>query len=161
MTARELQAAMVDDLAALFEDLQLRAPADNDQEYTMAHISVYAQELPYLYTTDEEEDPFPYIIVRLESGGIASPTEPHKVNITLIVGVFDNNMESSGHTSVLTIIERIQQHYQEIPALGAFVYDVQSPFDWALQDEPSFPYYFGACRFTFNAYAPRVRSAYS
>ena len=53
------------------------------------------------------------------------------------------------------IIERIQQHYEETPALKEFV--CADPFNWALQDEPSYPYFYGAVNLVFHAPAPRAK----
>jgi hypothetical protein len=47
-------------------------------------------------------------------------------------------------------------HYQETSLLaGQFV--CQEPFEWALQEEESYPYYFGACQLTFAMQAPRAK----
>ena len=74
----------------------------------------------------------------------------------LLIGIFDDDPKNQGHEAVLEIIERIQMHYQETPLLaGQFV--CQDPFEWALQEEESYPYYFGACQLTFAMQAPRAK----
>lgn len=37
----------------------------------------------------------------------------------------------------------------------------QDPFDWALQDEESYPYYFGAASMTFKTAAIRKEDKYA
>ena len=55
---------------------------------------------------------------------------------------------------MLEILEVIQQHYEETPLLdGQFVFT--DPFNWALQDEESYPYFFGAANLNFELPAPR------
>ena len=103
---------------------------------------------------ETDDDPFPYLIVRLDRGGIAGPDAPHRISVIVLIGIFDDDPRNQGHIAVMEIIERIQQHYQETPALGAF--SVADEFNWALQDEESYPYYFGVCSFAFDAPPPRV-----
>jgi len=56
----------------------------------------------------------------------------------------------------MEVIDRIQEHYEKQPALdgGNFYFD--GPFYWELQEEESFPYYVGACEFSFTLAAPRI-----
>lgn len=148
MNARELQDALGNDLAALFKKRRYEAP-----DGTPVPLSVFAQNLPKRQSEDDE-DPFPYIIVRVDSGKVESQTDPHKVAVILLVGVFDDDPANQGHRAVLEILETIQHHYEAVPLLdGKFVFT--DPFNWALQDEESYPYFFGAANLTFNAPAPR------
>ncbi len=149
MTARDLQDYIVEDLQKVFRRDHFKTP-----DGKMAAPRVYAQYLPKKETNDED-DPFPYIIVRLDSGSIEKQTDPHKIAVILLVGIFDDNLDNQGHRSVLEIIERIQFHYEETPALKEFVFI--DPFNWALQDEESYPYYFGAVNLTFQGPAPRAK----
>lgn len=149
MTARDLQKAVADDLQALFASDQFKTPVGD-----MAAPRVFSQFLPKL-DSDDEDDPFPYIIVRLDSGTIETQTDPHKIALVLIIGVFDDDLQNQGHKSVLEIIERIQLHYEETPALAEFYRT--DPFSWALQDEQSWPYFYGAVNLNFKAPAPRAK----
>ena len=62
-----------------------------------------------------------------------------------------------GTIAVMEIMEKIQSHYEQEPSLenGKFYFD--GPFHWAMQDEDSFPYYFGACELSFTLSAPRKK----
>nr|DAL07698.1 MAG TPA: tail completion protein [Caudoviricetes sp.] len=149
VTARELQKAIMEDLRGLFATDQFKTP-----DGKMASPGLYPQFLPQL-ESDDDTDPFPYIIVRIDSGGIETQTDPHKISIILVIGIFEDSLENKGHESVLEIIERIQRHYEEAPALKEFV--CADPFNWALQDEPSYPYFYGAVNLVFHAPAPRAK----
>lgn len=151
MTARVLQKALVKDLAALFRDDRYKIP---DGEGRMAAPGVYKQFLP-VQDSGEDSDPFPYIIVRLDSGNIKTQTDPHKIAVLLLIGIFDDDPQNQGHEAVLEIIERIQMHYEGEPFLEAFKF--ADPFNWALQDEQSYPYYYGAVNINFDAPAPRAK----
>ena len=63
------------------------------------------------------------------------------------------------HKTVLEIIERIQTHYEKSPTLGGGVFQFTDPFKWVLQDEPSWPYFYGACNLSFNLYAQRTEGS--
>ena len=149
MTARKFQEAMVNDLDALFSRDSFKT-----SDGGMAHPKAYKQFVPYRQSEDDP-DPFPFIIVRLDGGGIESQTDPHKINVILVIGIYDDDPENNGHLFVLEIIERILKHYEEKPLLaGQFVF--RDPFEWALQDEEEFPYFYGACKFSFDTMAPRI-----
>ena len=164
MNARELQIALMDDLEALFKDRPFKTPHN-----TMEPPKAYQQNLPPK-DARSEDDPFPYIIVSLDQGGVDTVTDPHKVRVILVIGIYDDGLldfrepppeagewdtRNFGTMSVLEIIERIQEHYQQRPSLcnGKFYFD--GPFHWVLQDETVFPYNIGACDLTFTLAAPR------
>ena len=148
MNARILQDALVADLKELFKNRRFHTPTGDDTA-----LSVFAQNLPKRESEDDD-DPFPYIIARIDSGAIESQTDPHKVAVLLLVGVYDDDTKNQGHRGVLEILEVIQQHYEETPLLdGQFTFT--DPFNWALQDEESYPYFFGAANLTFELPAPR------
>ena len=148
MNARVLQDAIVADLNTLFKDRRFKTP-DGGQ----AAPTFYPQNLPKRQS-DEDPDPFPYGIVRLDSGAIENQTDPHKVAVIVLIGIYDDRPENQGHRAVLEIMEVIQQHYEETPLL-ARQFTFADPFNWALQDEESYPFFFGACNLIFNTPAPR------
>ena len=148
MTARDLQDALIADLNELFKDRRYKTPAGEN-----APLIAYPQNLPKR-KSEEDDDPFPYIIARIDSGGIESQTDPHKVAVLLLVGIFDDDERNQGHRAVLEVLELIQRHYEETPLLdGQFTFT--DPFNWALQDEDSYPYFFGAANINFTLPAPR------
>lgn len=157
MNARELQTGIVADLNGLFQDSLYKTPAG-----TMAKPSFFMQFLPKRQS-EEDDDPFPYGIVRLDNGAIAGPTDPHQVAIIILVGVFDDAIENQGHTTVLEIMEKIQEHYQREPVVkdlgGRMIgrLNTDTPVSWALQDEESYPFFFGGLNLTFDLPAPRTK----
>ena len=153
MNTRILQDALVADLKELFKNRRYKTLVDES-----AALSVFAQNLPKRESEDDD-DPFPYIIARIDSGAIESQTDPHKVAVLLLVGVYDDDTKNQGHRAVLEILEVIQQHYEEAPLLdGQFTFT--DPFNWALQDEESYPYFFGAANLNFTLPAPRRKWSY-
>ena len=57
-------------------------------------------------------------------------------------------------------MEVMQQHYEETNTLGPFAFndDDEDGFAWALQNEQSWPYFFGAVGMTWEAHAPRRKA---
>lgn len=152
MNARELQRALKDDLTSLFQETRYPSP-----DGARSAVSVFKQHLPMMQAEDAD-DPFPYIIVRLDSGGIANQTDPHKVAVLLLIGAYDDGTDNQGHEAVLEMLEKIQHHYEETPLLaGQFIFT--DPFNWALQDEESYPYNFGAANLTFTLPATRRKAS--
>ena len=152
--ARGLQRAVMDDLRKLFQNDRFKAPDGGT-----ASLKTYAQQLPKLPLRDDEDEPdgselLPFIVVRVMGGKIESPAEAHEVTLLLWIGVFDDDLKNEGHDAVLEIIERVQRHYQGKPTLGAAFF--RDPFEWVLQDEESFPFFYGGCSLTFQLPAPRV-----
>ena len=148
MNARLFQDALVADMEELFKDRLYKTPGGET-----APVSVFAQNLPKRKSEDDE-DPFPYIIVRLAEGDIENQTAAHKINVILLVGIFDDDLANQGHRQVLEMLELIQLRFEETPLLAKY-YTINDPFEWALQDEESYPYFFGAAKMNFNLPAPR------
>ena len=126
-------------------------------EKKIAEVTVAEQNLPKR-ESEEDDDPFPYIIVRLSEGQIASQADAYAVDTYLLIGAYDGSTENNGHRTVMEIIEKIQQRYEENPCLAG-KYVLQDPVSWALQDEESWPYFFGAMSLTWSATAPRRKGS--
>ena len=122
-------------------------------------MNVFEQNLP-IRESDEEPDPIPYIIIRMETGTTKSGVDPQEVTITIIVGYFDDSKANNGHKGVLGIIQKLHERFEKNPML-ANQFMFQDPFDWALQDEESYPYYFGAASMTFKTAAIRKEDKYA
>lgn len=148
MTARNLQQAIIKDLRDLFSKRRYK-----DSEGNSVAINVFEHDVPER-TSDDAPEAFPYIIVRITSGRIDTQTDPHKVSVMLLVGIYDESVNHKGCSTVVEILELIQSHYEGRPLLaGQFAF--QDPFVWVTQDELSYPYYFGAANTTWSTPAPR------
>lgn len=143
MTATMLQEELVKELEAIFKGDLFK---NSLGEYVK--LNVYEQQLP-IREDEDSPDPMPYIIVRLETGSTKSGTDPQEVLVTLLFGYFDDSPENNGHKGVLGMIQKVHERFEKQPML-ANQFMFQDPFDWALQDEESFPYFFGAASMTFK-----------
>lgn len=148
MTIVELQDLVYNEFSELFKDYTLRAADGN----TTTAIKVYKQDLPIPESDDDSEETPPFLIVRISDGEQSDWAESHTVNVAVIICVWDDARERQGARDVLSIITRIHQKMMKHPTLnGAF----EMPFKWTLNDEDTFPYYYGACQFTMTASAVR------
>lgn len=164
MVADFLQQDLVAELKRLFDGAEFRSPKGEREK-----LSVFSQALPIPESADPPEgdlapelieeglglsdaggaEPFPYIIVRLETGAITQIDGEQTIKTTLIFGAYDNSLENQGHKDVLHMIQKIYERFAKNAILAA-KYECVMPINWALQDEESYPYYFGGMELNFN-----------
>lgn len=154
MTATMLQEEIVKELEAIFHGDLFK---NSLGEYVK--LNVYEQQLP-IREDEDSPDPMPYITVRIETGSTKSGTDPQEVLVTLLFGYFDDSPENNGHKGVLGMIQKVHERFEKQPML-ANQFMFQDPFDWALQDEESFPYFFGAASMTFKTAAIRKEDKFA
>jgi hypothetical protein len=165
---------LVEELSRVLSGLGLSDPAGNPSE-----VHVFGQSLPVPVVgalpaeiTDEMleegtyhdaqtvDDPFPYVIVRLDQGKVEKIDLEQIVSVNLIIGVVDRAFNNQGHRDVLGIMERIYQRFAQNPVLN-HEYALVMPINWVLQDEPSYPYFFGAMNLMFELIPIRREDAYT
>lgn len=154
MTATMLQEEIVKELGVIFKGDRFK---NSLGEYV--NLNIYEQQLP-IREDEDSPDPMPYIIVRIETGSTKSGTDPQEVLVTLLFGYFDDSPENNGHKGVLGMIQKVHERFEKQPML-ANQFMFQDPFDWALQDEESFPYFFGAASMTFKTAAIRKEDKFA
>lgn len=126
-----------------------------DSEGNRVPLNVYEQQLPVL-KDEYSADPIPYALVRLENGSTDEKKWDgnNKVFVTILIGLINRDEENDGHKDILNVIWKIYERFSKNPMLAG-KYMFNEPFQWALQDEESFPYFFGAASLTFNI--PAIR----
>ena len=171
MTPLELQDDLVDELKAMFEQHTFKVPdydviesPDENNEieprfqtptpFKRVPLNIYAQQLP-VQESDDDTDPVPYIIVRLNSGhDIGDGASVNAVKLIVIIGIWDDDSTNQGHRDVMNIIQDIYERFSKTPSLKN-KYAFAGDFNWALQEDAYFPYHFGACSMAFNI--PAIR----
>lgn len=158
----EVQTCLCDEIEKILSDMVFKSPQGEDTK-----MVAYPQSLPIRdesqstpaedeeYTGDEEfqaEDPFPYTIVKVDTGQIADPVI---VNTVLIIGIYDNDKKNQGHRTVLNIIQKINERFSKNPTLAGAFRMSEDSFKFALAEEDSYPYYFGAIDMSWQAPAYR------
>lgn len=151
-----LQDDLIKDLQALFKGYRLEAPNSKSGDRQM---QVFPQELPIPKPQEREDipadmlenglagdvtenDPYPYIIVRILDGEIKDMREAQTVSVLLLIGIYDSGEERQGHKRLLDVIAKIYDRYARTPVINK-KHRLLWPIGWTLQDEESHPYYFG------------------
>lgn len=145
-TPFDLQDALCAEINKLFRDFPLK-----DASGARTQLKVYAQDLPETETDDEDgTDPAPYCIVKLVDGTAGGDT--NIVRVVLVFCVRDAARDRQGHRDILTLIFRVYERFAKYPYLENFVFPVDdnAAFEWAIQDEDTYPYNVGACKLSFH-----------
>jgi hypothetical protein len=145
-TPFDLQDALCADMEKLFQGFLLRDAGGN-----LTNLKVYAQDLPETETDDETDtDPAPYCIVKIVDG--TAGMNHNSVRVVLVFCVRDAARDRQGHKDILTLIFRVYERFAKNPYIGNFYFPVDndSAFEWAIQDEDTYPYNIGACKLMFH-----------
>ncbi|PKM72846.1 MAG: hypothetical protein CVU91_07410 [Firmicutes bacterium HGW-Firmicutes-16] len=151
MTPDILEATLAAEITTIFTGYTLK----NSDEAAVA-LNVFVHDIPVIQGDDEGDSeappPEPYIVVKATSGNIASEDDPQAVTVVLVICVFDDANERQGHKDILHIIQKVYERFAKNPVLaGKFV--LKYPIDWVLQDEDTYPYYFGGMQLLFECHA--------
>lgn len=151
MTPLELQDELVTEMSRILDGYLYKVPGDMTRRIP---INVFAQSIP-VNETDDEEDPIPYVIVRLNSGNDKGEKDSfNTVKLVIIIGIYDDALDAQGHRDVMNIIQKVYMRFHKDPNLnGKAVYTGE--FNWAMQEDNYYPYSFGACSLAFHIAAIR------
>ena len=158
MTVGNLQKELMKDIGNIFEKDLFK---DSLGKYVS--LNIYAQNLP-IREDEDAPDPVPYIVVRVLDGKVKGWVEAQEVQVMLILGCFDDNINNDGHEILLELIQKIEERFLKNPILSKqfmFLNDEQHPFEWALQEEETFPYFFGAISMSFRTATIRKEDKYT
>ena len=158
MTVGNFQKELMKDIGNIFEKDLFK---DSLGKYVS--LNIYAQNLP-IREDEDAPDPVPYIVVRVLDGKVKGWVEAQEVQVMLILGCFDDNINNDGHEILLELIQKIEERFLKNPILSKqfmFLNDEQHPFEWALQEEESFPYFFGAISMSFRTPTIRKEDKYT
>ncbi len=148
----------------LYEDLEEESVEGSEPEEPelveepkpqLVPITVYAQNIPVPLSVEEDENPVPYIIVRLNTGTDDNVFDSKYIlKVVVIMGIWEDDRNAQGHRELLNIINLIYERFKKNPCLdGKYVYD--GGFKWDIQEDGYYPYYFGA--FEMNFAIPAIR----
>lgn len=150
MTPWDLQKSLIAEIEELLAQMQLKNAAGED----VFGVKGYEQRLPEI--TDDEENQsqfFPYFIVRIEEGNTPTDDEPWLVGTTVLFGICDYDKETNGHRTILEMITKVTNRFLERPLLDS-KFRANQNVSFALQDEDTYPFYFGAIDIKF--YVPKI-----
>lgn len=117
-------------------------------------LKIYKQDLPITDNNDSDVDTdaaaAPYAVVRMTGGQIEDDNSPQKVEFSLVICAYDLGNAREGYQDVTNIKEDIIQRFCTRPYFGG-AFTVLKPIVWAMQQDDTHPYYFGACNLTCTA----------
>lgn len=172
MVAAFLQSELTEELKKILSGFQLKNPQGEK-----SNINIYEQLLPMPESLNQGEiapellengladeqtdpDPYPYIIVKIEDGEIKDENSAQMVNITLLIGIYEPDYDKQGHKDILNIVAKIYERFAKMPVLNG-KYTLQYPILWTLQEEETYPYYFGGISLIFEIAKIRREDPYS
>lgn len=157
MVVSDLQHALITEIKNILSDL---VNTENDTTYT--GFNGYAQFLPVLKNDDDDPDQFfPYFIVRVDGGKTVDDNDLWTVDVKILLGVQDGDTDNLGQFHVMNAIDRITTRFCQEATLGApghKAFRCLPEMEWALQDEDTYPYYFGAVQLKFMVPKPGRRT---
>lgn len=115
------------------------------------------------YTGSEEEEAvfnFPWCLVKMDGGKISGVNQRQEISVAVCFGIFDDSPENKGHQTVLNLIQKTYERFAKNPLLQG-QYTCQGNFEWALQEEDTFPYFFGAISMQFSFWGFRRESKFT
>lgn len=101
---------------------------------------------PLGYTATDIESNFPCVIVKFEECTIKEEgsIDAVRINVSFLVGTYDESADCQGYRDVLNIIDKIEQEILELPArVLAQRYRLEMPLKDYLSPEQPYPIYLG------------------
>ena len=146
MTAEEFQRELIEEVEKILRDIQ----TENTAGETVTGVKGYEQMLP-IVVNDEEDDSqfFPYFIVKLGDGKTQDDDSPWIVTTDIYLGCHDNSEKAEGHRHILNMVQKICDRFAAEPLMNS-KFRAEPDMEWALQDEDTYPFYFGGVRIRFN-----------
>lgn len=151
MVTAELQRDLMEEVGRIIKDIR----TTNTKGELVSGATGYEQRLPIIAEDDEDESLFfPYYIVRVTDGSTADDDSPWVVPVQIYFGVHDANRKALGHRSVLNMIERVVDRFAAEPLFNGKFRALQD-IHFALQEEDTYPFYFGGVEIKFQV--PKIQ----
>ena len=154
---QNLQDDLIDKIGEVISEIEFEKADGN----SVTGATGYRQQLPKLTQDDETEDQFfPYYIVRIENGKTPSDNEPWNVVVDILLGCYSDDETNNGHLQILDMIKAITEYFQAYPLLH-HKYRALQDMEFALQDEDTYPYFFGGIEMKFWVARARREDEYA
>lgn len=142
-----LQKDLLKEVTSLLGEMQFK----NADGETVTGVTGYEQRLPQITEDDEDTSQFfPYAVARVTNWNTKDDTDPWHVTIDVLFGIYDDAKDSHGHEALMNMIEVVANRFVHEPLL-AHSFRAEQNIDAELQDEDTYPYYFGGIEFVFTA----------
>ncbi|MDO4285176.1 MAG: hypothetical protein Q4C60_07540 [Eubacteriales bacterium] len=151
MTIFDLQDAMAAEIERITADMRFLSPKGE-----MTAMRAYKQALPTravgeIGGDEDDEDPYPYCIVRADSGEAQGALGNQKILMILIFGIYDPTSERQGMQAAINIAQRIVERFTTDPLLdNRFRLSSEEKLRWETAADEDYPYYFAAVSMTWE-----------
>lgn len=146
MTFKDLQDDLITEVEGVLKDMRTKNTAGDE----VVGIKGYPHMLPIIHADEEDVDQFfPYFIVRYDSGKTEDDDDCWHVATNVIIAVHDDR-PAGGHEHILVAIQRIVDRFAWDPQF-AKKYRVDQKIQWAVQEDDTYPFYYGAVALTISA----------
>lgn len=154
---QDLQDSLIDKVGELLSEMSFEK-ADGT---TVTGAAGYRQQLPILMQDDEDPDQFfPGYIVRIKGGRTQTDADPWDVAVDIIFGCYSDDNANDGHLIILGMIKAITEYFQAYPLLD-HKYRVLQDMEFNIQDEDTYPYFYGDVEMKFWVQRARREDEYS
>lgn len=141
---------LYDDLVTEVENILRDVVTKNTVGESVVGVKGYKYRLPLITADDEDESQFfPYFIVRLSEGKTEDDDSPWLITADILLGVCENDKDVPGHEHIMVMIQRITDHFAAEPLLN-HKFRAEQNMEWAVQDEDTYPFYFGGVEIKFR-----------
>ena len=149
MNELELIDALIERIASVNDGFQYKKPNSKTGELT--GLNYFNFDLPA--KRGVQLDSFPYIIARMTDGK-AQSRDDHIVSITMIVGIYDDDLNHQGSKDAMLIMMRLRRDFFNNPIIkNGAVFD--ESFEWDIIDDQPYPYFKLAITTGWNISAPQ------
>lgn len=149
MNELELVDALIERIKSVNDGFKYKSP---DPKITdLVDVNYFDFDLPA--KRSKPLDGFPYIITRTTDGK-AQARDDNIVNITMVIGVYDDDLNYQGYRDAVLIMMRLRQDFFKNPIINnGAVFD--KTFDWIMIEDQAYPYFKLAIMTGWNTSAPQ------
>lgn len=143
-----LQQSLKKRILRLFKEKQYKTPRKTAESTCKAEMSVYTQDLPI---PEEKNQQFaPFVLTKIHSGGQKSFKSSHSTNVSIVVSIYETD-KTAGFETLANCINSIISEIKKRPVFdNTFELDFDSPIDWEVSEEDTYPYFFGGISLNFK-----------
>lgn len=169
-----LQECLVEDLQEMLQGALFRNPNPNGADYIPMQVFEQNLPIPQADTAELEStaidyddgmyaDPVyncPWAVVKLDSGEIPGPNAKQRVVTAVCFGIYNPDAANDGHKDLLNLIQEVYARFSNRPIL-AKSFRCLLDFEWSIQREDTFPYFFGAISMSFEMHGMKQESEFT
>lgn len=138
-------------LTKVFSEKIYKRPPNNVEDIEQI-LEVPMQFFKHNLPNKEEENQIfaPFTLLKLNTGGQKNYNSSHITNVSILVGMYDETL-TTGYQDVALALNDIMQNIKDYPIIeGMFELDYESPIDWEIADEETYPHFFGGINLNFK-----------